>query len=76
MLCYYAAMERSILGKGWSFPIVSDLYGNIALSSYEKNVEESIKDPNSIYNFFKKLIKVFCRNQRFQQEALIHQQKL
>lgn len=43
MLCYYATMERSILGKGWSFPIVSDLYGNIALSSYEKNVEESIK---------------------------------
>ena len=36
-------MERSILGTGWSFPIVSDLYGNIALSSYEKNVEESIK---------------------------------
>lgn len=36
-------MARDILGKGWSFPIKHDVYGNISLSSYEKSVEESIK---------------------------------
>ena len=36
-------MNRSILGKGWSFPIGIDVHGNIATSSYEKSIEESIK---------------------------------
>lgn len=36
-------MNRSILGKGWSFPIGIDVHGNIATSSYEKSIEESIR---------------------------------
>lgn len=36
-------MARNILGKGWKFPITTDVNGNIALSSYEKSVEDSIR---------------------------------
>lgn len=36
-------MERNILGKGWRFPVGTDLGGGIALSGYEKSVEESIR---------------------------------
>ena len=36
-------MSRNILGKGWKFPVCSDLYGNISLSNNERNVEESIR---------------------------------
>lgn len=36
-------MNRNILGNGWKFPIGIDIYGNIAMSSYEKSIEESIK---------------------------------
>ncbi len=36
-------MSRNILGKGWAFPITTDVHGNIATSSYEKSVEESIR---------------------------------
>ena len=36
-------MLRNILGKGWAFPICTDVHGNIATSSYEKSVEESIR---------------------------------
>lgn len=34
---------RNILGRGWAFPIFTDLQGKIASSSYEKSVEESIR---------------------------------
>lgn len=34
---------RNILGKGWAFPVTTDIHGNIATSSYEKSVEESIR---------------------------------
>ena len=34
---------RNILGQGWAFPVNTDIHGNIALSSYEKSVEESIR---------------------------------
>ena len=34
---------RNILGKGWAFPVTTDIHGNIASSSYEKSVEESIR---------------------------------
>ena len=36
-------MERNILGKGWRFPVGTDLGGGIALSGHEKSVEESIR---------------------------------
>lgn len=36
-------MERNILGKGWGFPVTTDVHGNIALSRYEKSIEESIR---------------------------------
>lgn len=36
-------MNRNILGKGWKFPIETDVHGNIATSSYEKSIEESIR---------------------------------
>lgn len=36
-------MNRNILGKGWKFPIQMDVHGNIATSSYEKSIEESIR---------------------------------
>ena len=32
---------RNILGKGWAFPVTTDIHGNIASSSYEKSVEEN-----------------------------------
>ncbi len=34
---------RNILGRGWAFPVCTDVHGKIALSSYEKSVEESIR---------------------------------
>lgn len=34
---------RNILGSGWAFPVRTDVQGNIASSSYEKSVEESIR---------------------------------
>ncbi len=36
-------MNRNILGCGWKFPLGLDVHGNIAMSSYEKSVEESIR---------------------------------
>lgn len=33
---------RNILGRGWAFPVGTDVQGKVALSSYEKSVEESI----------------------------------
>ena len=36
-------MNRNILGMGWKFPVEVDVHGNIATSSYEKNIEESIR---------------------------------
>lgn len=36
-------MARNILGKGWKFPIATGINGDIALSSYEKSVEDSIR---------------------------------
>lgn len=36
-------MLRNILGKGWAYPVNTDIHGNIASSSYEKSVEESIR---------------------------------
>lgn len=42
-MCYHINMVRNILGKGWGFPVAVDVHGNITLSSYEKNVEESIR---------------------------------
>ena len=34
---------RNILGRGWAFPVGTDVHGKVALSSYEKSVEESIR---------------------------------
>ena len=34
---------RNILGRGWAFPVGTDVQGKVALSSYEKSVEESIR---------------------------------
>ena len=31
------------MGKGWGFPVTTDVHGNIALSRYEKSIEESIR---------------------------------
>lgn len=36
-------MNRNILGKGWRFPVGIDVHGNIATSSYEKSIEDSIR---------------------------------
>ena len=36
-------MKRNILGKGWAFPVGPDSSGALAMSSYEKSVEESIR---------------------------------
>ncbi len=36
-------MNRNILGCGWKFPVGLDVRGNIAESSYEKSIEESIR---------------------------------
>ncbi len=36
-------MNRNLLGRGWAFPVTADIRGNLATSSYEKNVEESIR---------------------------------
>ena len=36
-------MNRNILGKGWAFPVGIDVHGNVATSSYEKSIEESIR---------------------------------
>ena len=34
---------RNILGRGWAFPVGTDVQRKVALSSYEKSVEESIR---------------------------------
>ncbi len=36
-------MNRNILGKGFSFPVQHNVNGSLALSSYEKSIEESIR---------------------------------
>jgi phage baseplate assembly protein W len=36
-------MNRNLLGKGWAFPVTSDVSGNIEFSKYEKSIEESIR---------------------------------
>lgn len=36
-------MNRNLLGKGWAFPVINDVKGNIATSVYEKSIEESIR---------------------------------
>ncbi|QQO09009.1 GPW/gp25 family protein [Breznakiella homolactica] len=36
-------MNRNLLGKGWAFPVTSDIKGNIRFSQYEKSIEESIR---------------------------------
>jgi len=36
-------MSRNILGKGWAFPVLPDIKGNIKSSQYEKSIEESIR---------------------------------
>lgn len=35
-------MNKTFLGKGWHFPVSLNTKGNIELSEYEKNIEESI----------------------------------
>lgn len=36
-------MKKSFLGKGIAFPVRLDARGNVALSEYEQNIEESIR---------------------------------
>ena len=36
-------MTRNILGRGWSFPVATDVHGNISMSGDEKIIEESIR---------------------------------
>lgn len=36
-------MAKDFLGKGWKFPVQVDALGEIALSSYEDDVRESIR---------------------------------
>jgi uncharacterized protein len=36
-------MNRNLLGKGWAFPVAADVHGDVAFSSCEKSVEESIR---------------------------------
>lgn len=43
MMNHVREIMRNILGKGWAFPVMTDIHGNIASSSYEKSVEESIR---------------------------------
>ena len=33
-------MTRNILGRGWSFPVATDVHGNISMSGDEKSIEE------------------------------------
>jgi phage baseplate assembly protein W len=35
-------MSKTFLGKGWGFPVGLNTRGNIELSEYEKNIEESV----------------------------------
>lgn len=35
-------MKKSFLGKGWRFPVSINERGNVDLSEYEENIEESI----------------------------------
>ncbi len=35
--------RRSILGRGWSYPVAADVTGVIKTSSHEKSIEESIR---------------------------------
>lgn len=43
MMNHVREIMRNILGKGWAFPVMTAIHGNIASSSYEKSVEESIR---------------------------------
>ena len=36
-------MNRNLLGRGWAFPVSSDIKGNVKSSQYEKSIEESIR---------------------------------
>jgi phage baseplate assembly protein W len=36
-------VKRSFLGRGFAFPVGLDSRGNLALSEYEQNIEESIR---------------------------------
>jgi len=36
-------MKKSFLGRGIAFPVRLDARGNVALSEYEQNIEESIR---------------------------------
>lgn len=36
-------MKRSFLGRGIAFPVRLDSKGNVAMSEYEQNIEESIR---------------------------------
>lgn len=36
-------MNRNLLGKGWSFPVVPDVQGRVKFSQHEKSIEESIR---------------------------------
>jgi hypothetical protein len=36
-------VNRNLLGKGWAFPVSSDIKGGIKFSQYEKSIEESIR---------------------------------
>lgn len=39
----FALAKKNFLGTGWSFPVRIGSSGGISLSSYESNIEESIK---------------------------------
>jgi phage baseplate assembly protein W len=36
-------MNRNLLGKGWAFPLSTDIQGSVKFSQYEKSIEESIR---------------------------------
>lgn len=35
-------MSKEFLGRGWKFPVVSDLNGKIMMSEHEKDIKEAI----------------------------------
>ena len=37
-------MNRNLLGKGWAFPLSTDIKGGVKFSQYEKSIEESEDD--------------------------------
>ena len=36
-------MNKSFLGRGFSFPLTTDASGNVRLSQYEENIEQCIR---------------------------------